>query len=91
MLIVLSLGYITDPITNKPHQLWMAKRSAQKYAYPSMWDFVVSGGVTGHDTPLSTILKEAEEEASLRPEFVLAYTKAESTVAYVGLDLEGYL
>jgi 8-oxo-dGTP pyrophosphatase MutT (NUDIX family) len=47
-----------------PH-LWVARRAANKKLDPGKLDHLVAGGVPAGLTPFQTLLKEAEEEASL--------------------------
>ncbi len=45
--------------------VWVAKRAANKKLDPGRLDNLVAGGVSAGFTPLATLLKEAQEEASL--------------------------
>ncbi|KAL7805709.1 thiamine pyrophosphokinase-related protein [Trichoderma aethiopicum] len=51
-------------------RIWVARRSKTLYTYPGKLDSTVAGGVKATDSPLSCILAESMEEASLPPSLV---------------------
>ncbi|KFA48196.1 hypothetical protein S40293_07446 [Stachybotrys chartarum IBT 40293] len=59
-------GYVEDPVGGGL-RIWVARRSASLFMFPGMLDSTVAGGVKAADTPLSCILAESLEEASLPP------------------------
>lgn len=65
-------AYVRTPTGLK---IWVAKRSAHLYSYPSKLDSTIAGGVKATDTPASCILAEAEEEASLPQSLIQTHAK----------------
>lgn len=63
-------------------KLWVAHRALNKKWDAGKVDNTVAGGITNGDTPLKTILAEAEEEASLSRDFVAENIKATGTLSY---------
>ena len=55
--------------------LWIGKRAADKKLDPGKLDNLVGGGVAAGHTPLQTLVKEAEEEASLPRELAAGATQ----------------
>jgi 8-oxo-dGTP pyrophosphatase MutT (NUDIX family) len=62
-------GYVADA-QGRPTHLWIAQRSTSKSTDPGLFDNVVAGGVPSGQTPLQTLVREAWEEAGLRPQQV---------------------
>ncbi len=50
--------------------IWVARRALSKPLDPGKLDHLVAGGISAGMTPFQTLLKEAEEEASLPAELV---------------------
>ena len=50
--------------------LWVARRAASKRLDPGKLDHIAAGGVGAGFTPQQTLVKEAEEEASLPPSLI---------------------
>lgn len=46
-------------------QIWVARRSASKPVDPGRLDSLVGGGIRDRDTPLSTLVRECQEEAGI--------------------------
>jgi 8-oxo-dGTP pyrophosphatase MutT (NUDIX family) len=63
-----------------PH-LWVARRAADKKLDPGKLDHLVAGGVPAGLTPFQTLLKEAEEEASL-PADLTSHARPVARFAY---------
>jgi 8-oxo-dGTP pyrophosphatase MutT (NUDIX family) len=68
------------PRADGPH-IWIARRAANKALDPGKLDHVVAGGIPAGLTPLETLLKEAEEEASM-PAALAAAARPVGTIAY---------
>ncbi|RAH71342.1 thiamine pyrophosphokinase-related protein, partial [Aspergillus aculeatinus CBS 121060] len=67
------LGYVIDDDDEGGRgriRLWIAKRSMSKQTYPGMLDCTAAGALTVGQTPRSTVMLEAAEEASI-PRMVL--------------------
>jgi len=60
-------GYVADA-RGVPQQLWIARRSSTKATDPGKLDNLVGGGVPAGQSPRDTLIREAWEEAGLRPE-----------------------
>ncbi|PYI17878.1 putative NUDIX family hydrolase [Aspergillus violaceofuscus CBS 115571] len=60
------LGYVVDDDEETGRiRLWIAKRSMRKQTYPGMLDCTAAGALTVGQTPRSTVMLEAAEEASI--------------------------
>lgn len=62
-------GYVADD-QGRPQRLWVARRSPHKSTDPNRLDNLVGGGVPHGQTPHEALVREAWEEAGLRPEQV---------------------
>ncbi|HQT47295.1 MAG TPA: NUDIX domain-containing protein [Acidocella sp.] len=64
---VIGVGVHLNGLVRRPDgwHLWVAKRAADKKLDPGKLDHIVAGGVPAGLTPFETMLKEAEEEATL--------------------------
>ena len=60
-------GFVADA-QGRPAQLWIARRSLTKATDPGLLDNLIGGGVPHGQTPAEALLREAWEEAGLRPE-----------------------
>lgn len=60
-------GYQADA-HGRPTHLWIAQRALDKPTDPGMLDNLIGGGVPLGQTPREALLREAWEEAGLRPE-----------------------
>jgi len=58
-------GYVADPATGRPAQLWIARRAWDKPTDPGRLDNVIGAGVPRGQTPREALLREAWEEAGL--------------------------
>lgn len=82
------------PEEGRQMKLWVACRALNKKRDAGKLDNTVSGGITTGDTPLQTILAEAEEEASLSRDFVAENFKETGTLSYFNhcsAEEEGHL
>lgn len=68
--------------------LWIARRSPTKKLDPDKLDNMVAGGIGAGHGPWTTLVKEAEEEASLTPELV-ARARPVGIVSYLMEREEG--
>lgn len=59
-------GYVADT-AGRPTHLWLARRSLAKPTDPGLLDNLIGGGVPQGQTPGQALLREAWEEAGLRP------------------------
>lgn len=51
--------------TSSGLKIWVPRRSPTISTYPNKLDSTVAGGICAEDTPFETIVREADEEASL--------------------------
>ncbi|HEV8690574.1 MAG TPA: DUF4743 domain-containing protein [Ideonella sp.] len=58
-------GYVADPATGRPVQLWIARRAWNKPTDPGRLDNLIGAGVPRGQTPREALLREAWEEAGL--------------------------
>ena len=70
------------PRSTTDGKVWVAKRSKLKQTYPGMLDNSVAGGMSTALTPIGTLVKECEEEASLSPDFVRQRARCAGSVSY---------
>ncbi len=66
---VRSVGVHVNGLVRRPDglHLWVARRAAHKQLDPGKLDHLVAGGVSAGMTERETLVKEAEEEASIPP------------------------
>ncbi|KAF2126599.1 hypothetical protein P153DRAFT_81119 [Dothidotthia symphoricarpi CBS 119687] len=64
-------------------KIWVPRRSANLKTYPGMLDSTVAGGVRADENPFSTIVHEADEEASLSEVVVRRDVKATGVLTYM--------
>jgi isopentenyldiphosphate isomerase len=53
-------------IYNSKNQVLIQKRAAQKLVWPNKWDVAIAGHITAGDSPRDTVVREAEEEMSIK-------------------------
>lgn len=80
---VIGVGVHLNGLVRRPDgwHLWVAKRAADKKLDPGKLDHIVAGGVPAGLTPFETLLKEAEEEATL-PAALAANAKLTGRFSY---------
>ena len=61
---------------------WVPRRAKTKRSYPGMLDNCVGGALDTGETPLTCLLREASEEASLPEDYVRAHAKPYGVVSY---------
>ncbi|KAI0292906.1 NUDIX hydrolase domain-like protein [Russula brevipes] len=72
-------------------RIWVPRRAATKPTYPGMLDNSVAGGIAGGTSAFDTLVKEAEEEASLDPELVRKRARTVGSVSYYNQTKAGWL
>lgn len=73
-------------------KLWIPRRAAHLYTSPGMLDSTVAGGIKAGDSPLDTIVHEADEEASLPEALVRERVRSVGVLTYIsvtGADFPG--
>ncbi|KAI9770626.1 MAG: hypothetical protein M1840_003218 [Geoglossum simile] len=63
-------------------KIWVPRRSYNKQTFGGLLDNTVAGGLTSGEQPLETLVREAEEEASLPAELVRKQAKCVGAVTY---------
>lgn len=63
-------------------KIWVPRRAKTKQTYGGMLDNTVAGGIATGETPFSSMVREAGEEASLEEEMVQRRTRACGAVTY---------
>ncbi|KAI9787181.1 MAG: hypothetical protein M1839_003416 [Geoglossum umbratile] len=63
-------------------KMWIPRRSYNKQTFGGFLDNTVAGGLTSGEQPLGTLIREAEEEASLPAELVRNGAKCAGAVTY---------
>lgn len=63
-------------------KMWIPRRSRQKQTFGGMLDNGVAGGIASGEGPLESLVREADEEASLPEKIVSENVKAVGTVTY---------
>ncbi|KAI0182038.1 NUDIX hydrolase domain-like protein [Hypoxylon sp. FL1284] len=66
-------------------RLWIARRAAHLYTGAGMLDGTVAGGIKAGASPLETVVREADEEASLPEALVRARAGSAGVVTYIGV------
>ncbi|SOZ98090.1 conserved hypothetical protein; putative exported protein [Cupriavidus taiwanensis] len=59
---------IVDGAAGDPPALWISRRSPAKAVDPGMWDNLVAGGMPHGSDPLTTLVRECEEESGIPPD-----------------------
>ncbi|WRT63587.1 uncharacterized protein IL334_000510 [Kwoniella shivajii] len=72
-------------------KVWVPRRSKTKATWPGKLDNSVAGGITAGSTPLETIVKECDEEASLPEDLVKRYIKNRGVATYFYITEDGFL
>ncbi|KAI9635984.1 NUDIX hydrolase domain-like protein [Dioszegia hungarica] len=75
----------------KDMMLWVPRRSTTKPTFPGMLDNTVAGGIPAGISPLESMIKECQEEASLPESFVVSRLKAAGVITYFYITPDGYL
>lgn len=79
---LITAGYYFDAVTGEC-KIYIAKRSASKRIDPFLYDNIAAGAISDMDTPRDTIIREAEEEASLTASFLETRMQPGGSLYYV--------
>lgn len=66
-------------------KVWIPRRSAHLYTYPSMLDTSVAGGVKSGVSPFQTIVEEANEEASLPEALIRERARCRGAISHMNV------
>ncbi|KAK6904942.1 hypothetical protein L486_02589 [Kwoniella mangroviensis CBS 10435] len=72
-------------------KVWVPRRSKTKATWPGRLDNSVAGGITAGSTPIETMIKECDEEASLPEEFVKKRLQNCGVATYFYITDDGFL
>ena len=75
--------YVTDVAVSYGMKLWVPRRAKCKSTYGGMLDNTVAGGIASGEDPFESLVREADEEASLPKKLVRKDAKACGTVTYI--------
>lgn len=71
--------------------IWVPRRSATKATWPGYLDNTVAGGIIAGMSPLETIIKECDEEASLPEDLVRSQLRHVGAATYTYITETGWL
>jgi isopentenyldiphosphate isomerase len=71
-------------------KIWVPRRAANLFTYPSLLDSTVAGGIKSGVSPLQTVVEEAGEEASLPEDFVRREAWSRGVISHMGLTGRGH-
>ncbi|KAM0746377.1 hypothetical protein T439DRAFT_294175 [Meredithblackwellia eburnea MCA 4105] len=82
-------AYVEEP--DEPLKIWVPKRAISKQTWGGYLDNTVAGGITSRATPLSSIIRECEEEASLPADLVEPLIRSTSLLSYTYRTETGWI
>lgn len=74
--------------TTSPLRIWVPRRSWGKHTYGGLLDNTVAGGISSGMSVFETLIKEAEEEASLPENLIREKAKAVGQISYFYMRLK---
>lgn len=78
--------YIPASEGGRPLRMWCPRRAKTKATFPGMLDNSVAGGISNGLSPYETIIKEADEEASVPEAIARRLVKSVSAISYMYVD-----
>ncbi|KAH7013425.1 NUDIX hydrolase domain-like protein [Ilyonectria destructans] len=75
--------------TSSGLKIWVPRRSPTISTFPNKLDSTVAGGISAEDTPFETIIREAEEEASLTEDLTRRDVLSAGVLTYITLLEQG--
>ncbi len=75
-------AYTPSPASSYGMKIWVPRRATGKQTYPGMLDNTVAGGISSGEDKFESLVREAEEEASLPEDLVRTTAKAFAMVTY---------
>jgi 8-oxo-dGTP pyrophosphatase MutT (NUDIX family) len=69
--------------TDEVEKIWVARRSPHLVTFPNKLDSSVAGGIADNDSPFTTVVREALEEASIPLEFSEKHVQEVGFVSYI--------
>lgn len=77
-----AIAYVPPSTNVHCPKVWVSRRAYSKATFGGMLDSTVADGIASNETPLSTLIRECDEEASFSPEFVRSEAKAAGAVTH---------
>lgn len=78
--------YIESSAPGAEMQLWCPRRAKTKATFPGMLDNSVAGGISNGLSPYETIIKEANEEASIPEDIARKLIRPAGCISYIYVD-----
>jgi 8-oxo-dGTP pyrophosphatase MutT (NUDIX family) len=75
--------YTKSPSSSYGIKIWVPRRAKTKSTYAGMLDNTVAGGIATGEEPFESLVREADEEASLPEALVREHAKACGTITYI--------
>ncbi|KAH6894243.1 thiamine pyrophosphokinase-related protein-like protein [Thelonectria olida] len=75
-----AIAYVPPLLPDGEMKIWISRRARSKQTFGGMLDSSAAGGIASGDTPLETILRECEEEASLPPDVISQRLRASGII-----------
>jgi 8-oxo-dGTP pyrophosphatase MutT (NUDIX family) len=76
-------AYTKAPLEKHGIKIWVPRRAKSKSTYGGMLDNTVAGGIASGEEPFESLVREADEEASLPEKLVRETVKDCGTITYV--------
>ena len=81
-------AYVLDDSAPHGIKIWVPRRAADKSTFPNMLDNTAAGGLMTGEDPLDSMVREADEEASLPEDIVRRDVRCVGTVTYIYITEE---
>ncbi|KAJ3573334.1 hypothetical protein NPX13_g4737 [Xylaria arbuscula] len=75
--------------TSTGMKIWVPRLSPTISTFPNKLDSTVAGGISAQDTPLETIIREANEEASLPSNLTRQHVRPAGVLTYISILEQG--
>ena len=72
--------------TGQGLEIWVPRRASTLFSYPDCLDTTVAGGVTAGEDPLTCVVREGIEEASLSDKLVRDNARSCGVLSYIGMN-----
>ena len=72
--------------TSQGLEIWVPRRASTLFTYPGCLDTTVAGGVSAGEDPLTCVIREGVEEASLSHKLVRDYARSCGVLSYIGMN-----
>lgn len=72
--------------TSQGIEIWVPRRASTLFTYPNCLDTTVAGGVIAGEDPLTCVIREGVEEASLSDDLVRDNARSCGVLSYMGMN-----